>query len=150
MKKLKFRLNRRDRIIMQKMLKQGKLSARGRRRISIIMALDHGSDYKTIGHAFGVDQTTIWRTKKTYMEEGLARVFYDKPHPGRPRKYKTKEQAMIALAYNNPPPKGRERWSVRLLTHAVHQWGILRNPNRESIRLILKRILLSTTSPLIR
>ena len=61
-------MDRRDRIIMQKMLKQGKLSARGRKRISIIMALDHGSDYKTIGHAFGVvDQTTIWRTKRTYM-----------------------------------------------------------------------------------
>jgi len=41
------------------------------------------------------------------------------------------------------PPKGRKRWSIRLLTNKMKKKKDFKTVNRESVRLILKKAKLS-------
>jgi transposase len=139
MKKLEMLLRRRDRVFVQGLLKHGEHHAREMTRANMLMALDRGLDDETIAQVLGVERTTIWRTRKAYLDGGLESALYDMPRPGRPMKYQTRQQAEIVALACSDPPEGRERWTLTLLTQAARQRQGLDSVNRESVRLILKK-----------
>lgn len=139
MKKLELLLKRRDRVFVQGLLKEGEHHAREITRANILMALDRGVDDKTIVQVLSVERTTIWRTRKAYLDGGLKSALYDMPRPGRPMRYQTRQQAEIVALACSDPPEGRERWTLTLLTQAARQREGLGSLNRESVRLILKK-----------
>jgi transposase len=139
MKKLELGLKQRDRLILRGLLRRGEHHAREMVRANMLLALDRGAEDSTIAQVMGVERTTIWRTRKAYLEGGLESALYDMPRPGRPMKYKMREQAEIVSLACSDPPEGRERWTLTLLTQAARQREGLDSLNRESIRLILKK-----------
>jgi transposase len=139
MKKLELELQRRDRNILRGLLRHGEHHAREMVRATMLLALDRGTEDQTIAQVMGVERTTIWRTRKAYLEGGLQSALYDMPRPGRPMKYKMREQAEIVALACSDPPEGRERWTLTLLTQVARQREGLDSLNRESIRLILKK-----------
>ena len=117
----------------------GKRSQREYDRASILLLLDKGKLDTEIVDFLEVERTTVWRTRKRYLEEGLEKSLQEKERSGQPKKYGDKQQAeVIALACSDPP-QGRAKWSLELLTEKLsHQKG-LKSINRETIRLILKK-----------
>lgn len=86
-----------------------------------------------------VERTTIWRTRKRYLEEGLEKALQEKERSGQPRKYGAKQRAEVVALACSDPPSGRARWSLELLTEKLSQQKGLGSINRETIRLILKK-----------
>lgn len=117
----------------------GKRSQREYDRANILLLLDKGKLDAEIVDFLEVERTTVWRTRKRYLEEGVEKSLQEKERSGQPKKYGVKQEAEIIALACSDPPQGRARWSLELLTDKLsHQKG-LKSINRETIRLILKK-----------
>jgi transposase len=136
MKSKKFNLKEEDEISINKMLKKSKETLR-----SVILILLNNSDLKQneIAKIFNITPKTVSELKKRYLNEGLESVIYDKPRPGQPKKYdNVKETEIIALACTDPP-KGKKRWTVRLIAEELRQKPGFETITRETVRVVLKK-----------
>ena len=117
----------------------GKRSQREYDRANILLLLDKGKLDAEIVDFLELERTTVWRTRKRYLEEGVEKSLQEKERSGQPKKYGIKQEAEIIALACSDPPQGRARWSLELLTDKLsHQKG-LKSINRETIRLILKK-----------
>ncbi|MEJ0057283.1 MAG: helix-turn-helix domain-containing protein [Bacteroidota bacterium] len=139
MKRMTVKLNPSEREFLRVFKSSEKRSQREYDRANILLLLDKGKKDTEIVDFLEVERTTVWRTRKRYLEEGLEKSLQEKQRSGQPRKYGAKQEAeIIALACSNPP-EGRARWSLELLTDKLSRQKGLKSINRETIRLILKK-----------
>ena len=117
----------------------GKRSQREYDRANILLLLDKGKKDAEIVDFLQVERTTVWRTRKRYLEEGLEKSLQEKERSGQPRKYGVKQEVEIIALACSDPPEGRARWSLELLTGKLSRQKGLKSINRETIRLILKK-----------
>jgi hypothetical protein len=54
-------------------------------RAYILAGLDKGVPESSLMEVLGVGRTTIWRTRKTYLHNGLEAALNEAPRPGKPR-----------------------------------------------------------------
>ncbi len=139
MKNLKIKLKKEERKFLQEFLKKGTQKARAIARANILLLADEGWETDTISRMVKSHRQRVWRTKKRFLEEGLKSALEEKPRSGQPKKYKEKCTAEIIATACTTPPKGRKRWSIRLLREKLRKKKDMRTINRESIRLILKK-----------
>ena len=128
-----------DRKILKQFVKKGLKKARAIARAKVLLFADEGYNNNDISKMTDVHRQGIWRIKKRYSEEGLQFILKEKPRSGQPRKYTKKQEAEIIAMACTKPPKGRERWSVRLLTERMKRRKGFESLNRETVRLILKK-----------
>lgn len=98
------------------LISSGRLAARKATRARILLMAD-GREYtdEAIAAALGSSTSTVGRTKRNFVEEGLLRALNEQPRRGAERKLSaTAEATLVALACSDPP-KGRCRWTLRLL-----------------------------------
>lgn len=124
-------------------MKTGAKKARAIARANVLLLADEGRSNDEICNATRVHRQSIWRIKKRYLKEGLDSVLKEKPRPGQPKKYTDRDEAEIIATACASPPKGRKRWTVRLLTDEMKNKKGFNTINRESVRLILKKRKLS-------
>src|SRR5208283_2427379 len=75
---------------------------------------------------------------KRYREGGLDRALFDGARPGKaPALDQEQRQRIIAVACS-PPPEGRARWTVRLLTEEAIRRRLVPRVGRETIRVLLE------------
>lgn len=120
--------------------KDGKISLRQYNRINILLLLHRGKRVGEIEEFLGVDRVTIWRTKKKYLAQGVAKALQEEDRPGQPRKYTTDHEAELTAAACGPCPQGRRRWTVGLLMEALKRKPGFTISNREPVRLALKKM----------
>ena len=85
----------------------------------------------------------VYRVRKQLVEEGLKAVLSRKPRaaPAVPRVFEgEKEAKLIALACSQPP-KGRARWTLRLLENKVVELNIVDRASDSTIGRTLKKTL---------
>ena len=124
---------------MEQYVKTGTKKARAIARARVLLLLEENYSNNDIAKMTSVHRQSIWGIKKRYLESGLQAVLNEKQRPGQPRKYSDKQEAeIIAMACTNPP-KGRERWTIRLLTERMKRRNSFKTINRETVRLILKK-----------
>ncbi len=143
MKTPKLKLKQEERKLLQEYLKKGTKKARAISRANILLLLDEGWEIITIAKMLNVHRQKIWRTKKRFFEEGLEKSLEERPRSGQPRKYTLKHEADIIAEACTNAPKGRKRWTVRLLAKELKKMKGFGTINRESIRLVLKKQKLS-------
>jgi Homeodomain-like domain len=119
--------------------KDGKISLRQYNRINILLLLHREKRVGEIEEFLGVDRVTIWRTKKKYLTQGVAKALQEEDRPGQPCKYTTDHEAELTAMACGPCPQGRRRWTVRLLTEILKRKPGFTTINRESVRLALKK-----------
>ena len=120
-------------------LKKGRKSARELTRAHILLFTHEGKTEMEIKDTLRISRATVSNTKKRYREEGLKNALTEKPRSGQPKKYTNKQEAeIIAMACTNSP-KGRKRWTIRLLTKRMKRRNGFETINRETVRLILKK-----------
>ncbi len=143
MKNPKIKLKKEERKFLQEFLKRGTKKARAIARANVLLLLDEGWEVNTIARMLKVHRQKIWRTKKRFLEEGLASSMEEKPRSGQPKKYTSKHEADIIAEACTKAPNGRKRWTVRLLTKELRKRKGFGTINRESLRLVLKKVKLS-------
>lgn len=99
--------------------RSGKAAARQIKRANILLMSEQGyaADFiETAGHG---STSTVYRTRQRFVEEGLERALSEDPRPGARRLLDEKQEAVLVAMACTSPPKGRARWTVRLLAGKV-------------------------------
>ena len=121
-------------------------AARKLTRARILLKADEGEfgpayADKQIQEAVEVSLSTIERTRKTFVREGLeAALTPKKPSkPSRPKKFDGEKEAhLIALACSEAP-EGHSRWTLRLLAEKMVELHHFSSISHECIRQVLKK-----------
>ena len=139
----KFKLNERERDYLRTFKNSGNHSLREFNRATILLFLDKGLAISEIQHLLEVNRTTIWRIRKKYLSQGLEVALTEAGRSGQPVKYTVYHEAeLIALACG-PVPKGRRRWTIRLLVNELKKQTGFETITFGSVRKLLKKTSLS-------
>ena len=139
MRQTELSLSKRDRQTLDEFRSKGIHMARELNRAHILAALDRKIPESQIMEVLGVGRTAIWRTRAAYSEGGLDFALQDVPRPGKPKRYRTDDEAQVAALACSDPPAGAARWTVALLTEAARAHPQMRDISRETIRRFLKK-----------
>ena len=101
------------------MLSKGKRAARKLKRAQILLAADAGHSDEEIARTVAVSGSTVYRTKRRFVEGNLERALSEEPRPGAERKLTGKEEALLVATACASPPEGRARWTLELLAGAM-------------------------------
>ena len=120
-------------------VKKGRKSARELTRARILLLLHGGKTEMDIKETLRISRATVSNIKKRYREDGFQSALSEKPRSGQPRKYTDKQEAEVIAMACTDAPKGRKRWTIRLLTERMKRQNCFETINRETVRLILKK-----------
>src|SRR5476651_1234090 len=114
------KLSQAERIELTALLSGGKCAARKLKRAQILLAADAGASDEDIATSVGVGCSTVYRTKRRFVEGNLEGALSEELRPGAGRKLSGKDEALlVATACSSAPeaaPAGRwscwpARWS---------------------------------------
>jgi transposase len=84
--------------------------------------------------------TTVERTRKRFVEEGLEAALSEKPRPGARRKLDGHQEAyLVALACSVDRPRARSALCMQLLADQLVEVGKVEEISDETVRRTLKR-----------
>lgn len=115
---------------------RGTHSARVLRRMRILLLIDEGVDQEEISKNERVSQQTVRNTLKRFVITGRIN---DLPRSGRPEKFSGEVKAHIIATACTDAPKGRSRWTLRLLAKEVVQLQVVDTLSRTTVGRILKK-----------
>jgi transposase len=97
------------------LLSGGRHAARKLKRAQILLAADAGASDEAMAATLAVSGSTIYRTKRRFVEANLEGALSEEPRPGAMRKLSGKEEALLVATACSKPPPGRARWTLELL-----------------------------------
>jgi Homeodomain-like domain len=144
------RLSGEERQQLETLIRKGKSPARRLLKARILLKADvsgagEGWSDSRIIEALDASPSMVYRVRKQLVEEGLEAVLSRKQRamPAVPPIFDgEKEAKLIALACSKPP-KGRARWTLRLLENKVVELGIVDRASDSTIGRTLKKTLSS-------
>jgi len=134
-----------ERAQLEGMLSKGKAAARTLMHARILLKADEGvagprlSDDQ-IAEAVEVNRSTVERVRMRCVEEGVEAAL--RPRPSRqvhPRKLDGVQEAHLVVLACSPAPKGRNRWSLRLLADKLVELEVVGDVSYETVRRTLKK-----------
>ena len=105
-------LTKKDREALESFRSKGSHMAREVNRAHILAALDRKVPESQIMAVLGVGRTAIWRTRATYLQDGLEFALRDAPRPGKPKRYQTDDEAQVAALACSAPPEWARRSNI--------------------------------------
>lgn len=139
MSKKTFQLTETEYNYLKRFIKTGKKSGKELERSYILLAFNKGKSQSEIMDYYHVGRTTIWRVMNNYIENGLEYALRDKERPGQPKKYNEKHESEVIALVCSDSPKGRKRWTLRLLSEHLRKLKGMDTISYETVRLILKK-----------
>jgi len=145
-KKYVVRLSTEGRAALEAAIRKGKSSAQRLLKARILLKADvseagEGWSDSRIIKALETSVSMVYRVRKQLVEEGFEAVLSRKQRatPAVSRIFDgEKEAKLIALACSKPP-KGRARWTLRLLENKVAELGIVDRASDSTIGRTLKK-----------
>jgi hypothetical protein len=131
---------------LRSMVSAGKAAARKLVRARILLLADQaeGGPGKTdpeIADALGCGRATIGRVRKRFVEEGMEAAIKPKPTTRiYERRLDGKAEAHLVAIACGAPPKGRARWTLRLLADRMVGLGYVESVCHEAVRQTLKKM----------
>ncbi len=116
------------------MLNGGKHAARKIKRAQILLAADAGVMDEVIASSLSVSGSTVYRTKRRFVQGNLALALSEETRPGAARKLSGKETALLIATACSNPPQGRKRWTLDLLAGAMVRLTEHEAVSRETVR----------------
>ena len=123
-----------ERAELRALLSGGKHASRKLKRAQILLAADAGGSDEEIARSVGVGGSTVYRTKRRFVEGNLDRALSDEPRPGAERKLSSKEEALLVATACASPPEGRARWTLELLAGAMVKLTEHKSLSHETVR----------------
>ncbi len=127
-------LSQADREELRGLLSGGKHSARKLKRAQILLAADAGAGDEDIAMSVAVGGSTVYRTKRRFVEGNLEAALSEEPRPGVARKLSGKQEALLVATACSSPPEGRKRWTLELLAGAMIKLTEHEDLSRETVR----------------
>jgi transposase len=97
----------------------GKLPVRRLKRMQILLAADAGVGDEAIAASVQTSGSTIYRTKKRFVEISLEAALSEEPRAGAARKLSGKQEAQLVALACSDAPAGCARWTLKLLANAL-------------------------------
>jgi transposase len=129
-------LNAAEHCELAALLSAGSHPARKLKRAQILLAADAGIADEDIAEAVGVGvgASTVYRTKRRFVEANLEGALREEPRPGAERKLTGKEEALLVATACSKPPAGRARWTLELLAGELVKLTDHEELSRETVR----------------
>ena len=144
-KKYRVTLTPEERETLESLTKKGKATARSICRARILLQADaspQGPDWtdECIHLALDVGMATIYRTRQSFVEDGLEIALRPrKANREYQRRLNSEQEAhLIAMACGKPPP-GFAHWSLRLLARRFVDLYPMKGISPETVRQTLKK-----------
>jgi transposase len=142
-KKYVITLAEEERVQLQKLVSVGKSAARKLNHARILLLADASAqglkrtDEEIVKVLHG-GVRTVERVRQRFVEEGFDAALDPKPHPRLIRKLNGLAKSEIVALAKSDPPKGRKRWTLRLLASQLVELKCL-EVSHESVRQVLKK-----------
>lgn len=108
-------LSEAERAELHAMMSGGQQAVRKLKRAQILLAADAGVGDEALAASVGVGASTIFRTRRRFVEGNLAEALSEQPRPGAARKLTSQQEALLVATACSSPPDGRARWTLALL-----------------------------------
>jgi biotin operon repressor len=146
MKKYIVRLSNGERKTLTKLITSGRGPARIFTRGRILLKADQsdkgpGWSDERISEALEITVQTIEKVRKQLVEEGFDAVLSRREYTQKVSRKKIDgdvEAHLVALSCSEPP-KGRSRWTLRLLADSIVELGYVDSISHEAVRQTLKK-----------
>jgi transposase len=146
-KKYVVKLSAEEREQLNRLIRVGKHPARKLLKARILLKADaseagEGWSDSEIAAALETSVDTVARTRQELVESGLEAALTRKhsPRSARPRIFDGAAEAKLIALACSPPPKGRARWTLKLLETAVVELEIVEHASDNTIGRTLKKI----------
>jgi transposase len=127
-------LSQAERDQLTALLSGGKHPARKIKRAQILLAADAGVGDEAIATSVSVGESTVYRTKRRFVEGNLERALAEEARPGAARKLTGREEALLVATACSNPPVGRARWTLDLLAGEMVKLTEHDEVSRETVR----------------
>ena len=147
-KRYRVTLTAAERCELEVMIKRGKqVAARKRLHAQALLKTDEGElgsswTDSRIAEAYDLHTNTVKSLRRRFVEQGLEPALNRKKqqNPSRPRKLDGAAEARLIATVQGPPPPGRSRWTLRLLSDRIVELGISDEPvSHSAIGRVLKK-----------
>lgn len=144
-KKYRVELTAEQRQQLKELITTGSLSNAANRHARILLKADaapggHGWTDEQISDAFDVNIRSVMRVRQAFVQAGLERAVHRKQRRGpHPHKIDGEVEAHLVALACSPPPIGRTRWSLRLLSERLVELVDLESVSYETVRRALKK-----------
>ncbi len=101
---------------LEGMTRKGKPGARRYIRARTLLMADKGKTSSETVAALPTSDSTVYRTRRRFVEGGLDHALNDAKRPGGSRKLSPKDHATLVALACSKPPEGRGRWTLKLLS----------------------------------
>ena len=130
-------LSERDELL--KMIAAGENSVRKVKRANILLLSNEGKKDEEIAEVLHTSVSTIERTRKRCVLEGLTASLNERPRPGARCKLDAKGEAVLETLAKSKPPDGRKRWTMQLLADRLVELKVVDSISDEAVRQQLKK-----------
>jgi hypothetical protein len=145
-KKYVVRLSTEERQQLETLIRKGKGPARRLLKARLLLKADVSedgpgwSDSKIIA-ALDTNASMVYRVRQQLVEEGFEAVLSRKQRktPAVPRIFDGEKEAKLTALACSKPPKGRTRWTLRLLENKVVELGLVERASDSTIGRTLKK-----------
>ncbi len=127
-------LSEAERCELTALVSGGKHSARKLKRAQILLAANAGASDEAIATGVAAGGSTVYRTKRRFVEVSLEAALSEEPRPGAERKLTGREEALLIATACSSPPVGRARWTLELLADALVRLTQHDSLSRETVR----------------
>lgn len=137
-------LRLKERKQLQALVHKGMRKARVINRARILLMADERvkegwkSD-REICKALGISLRMVAATREKYWRFGLRQALGEKPRSGHPPKLSGKGEALLTTIACSDAPKGRSRWTLRLLADKLVELKEVNSIAHETVRRVLKK-----------
>jgi transposase len=127
-------LNEAEHTQLAALLNGGRHAVRKIKRAQILLAADAGVSDEAIASSVSVGVSTVYRTRRRFVEGNLEAALSEEARPGAERKLSGKETALLVATACSTPPAGRKRWTLQLLAGEVVRLTDHAGLSRETVR----------------
>jgi transposase len=127
-------LNEVERTQLAALLNGGTHAVRKIKRAQILLAADTGASDEAIASTVSVGVSTVYRTRRRFVEGNLELALSEEARPGAERKLSGKETALLVATACSAPPAGRKRWTLELLAGEMVKLTEHAALSRETVR----------------
>lgn len=127
-------LSSEERADLENLIRGGKGRVRTVKRAQVLLAADAGAGDEAIAAAVHAGTSTVYRTKRRFVEHGLQAALSEEPRPGKPRLLSVKEEALLVATACTKAPEGRARWTIELLAGEIVRLTGHEAIGRETVR----------------
>lgn len=128
-----------DHAQLDRLVRQGRESARVIRRAHTLLLAHEGHPDTLISQVLHVDRGTVATTRARYLHGGLDAALVEGQRPGGQRKLDDKQAAMLVALACSDAPDGRDTWTMQLLADRLVQLGVIDEISDETVRRTLKK-----------